>query len=215
MRFEPMTGIIMVGALTLSGESVPAPPLAVGGQPAEASARVPELPPGAVRLVSYAWHGRRVAICAQEPGPAIVQGARSWSRTRVWVHDGQTTRQVGTEPGTCDPAWSPDGEHVAVVAPDGLWVLSGDLRRTTHLVDARHSDAPANEFAHRTLSRPSWAPDASAVAYLVSSGGTSWVEVADVRTGETIYSSDPETYEFTWGEDSRSLHFGSRVVRLP
>ncbi len=101
------------------------------------------------------------------------------------------------------------------MAPDGLWVLSGDLRATTHLVDARHSDEPANEFAHRTLSQPSWAPDASALAFLVSNGATSWVEVVDARTGEMLYSSDPETYQFEWEADSRSLRFGSRVVRLP
>ena len=86
---------------------------------------------------------------------------------------------------------------------------------TTHLVDAGYTDEPANEFALRTLSHPRWAPDATALAFLVSSGGTSWVEVADAKTGATIYSSDPETYEFVWGPDSQSLHFGSRVVRLP
>ena len=102
-----------------------------------------------------------------------------------------------------------------MVAPDGLWVLTSDMRATTHLVGTRHMDEPANEFAHRTLSQPRWAPDASALGFLVSNGGTSWVEVADARTGAIVYSSDPETYEFAWGPDSQSLHFGSRVVRLP
>ena len=136
-------------------------------------------------------------------------------RTRVWVHDGVTIRQIATAPGTCDPAWSPNGELVAVAAPDGLWVLSSDLRYTTHLVDTRHTEAPANEFTHRTLSSPRWAPDASGLAFLVSSGATSWVEVVNARTGQQVYASDPETYEFAWEADSRSLRFGSRVVRLP
>ena len=175
----------------------------------------PALPAGAIRLVNYVRHGLRVAICAEEPGPAIEQGERSRPRTRVWVYDGRTTRQVATAPGTCDPAWAPDGNRVAVVAPDGLWVLSSDLRTTTHLVETRHIGEPANEFALHTLSQPRWAPDASALAFLVSSGGTSWVEVVNVKTGEAVYSSDPETYEFAWGPDSQSLHFGSRVVRLP
>ena len=175
----------------------------------------PELPPGAVRLVSHARHGSRVAICAEEPGPPIEQGAALIPRTRVWVHDGDKMRQVGTAPGTCDSAWSPNGEQIAVVAPNGLWVFSADLRETTHLVDTRHSDAPSNEEIHRTLSGPQWAPDASCLAFVVSTGATSWVETVDARTGRIVHTSDPETYEFAWGADSRTILFGSRVVRLP
>ena len=174
----------------------------------------PSLPAGAVRLVNFARYDNRVAICAEEPGPPVEQGVRLVPHTRVWVHDGHKLRQVATAPGTCDPAWSPNGERVAVAAPDGLWVLSSDLSATMHLVDTRHSETPANEFEHRTLSQPQWAPDASGLAFLVSTGATSWVEVVSVRTGQTIYTSEPETYEFAWGVDSRSLRFGSRVVRF-
>ena len=175
----------------------------------------PPVPPGALRLVNFTWHKGRVAICAEEPGPSIERGARLILRTRVWVRDGTTTRQVATGAGTCDPAWSPDGDWVAVAAPDGLWVLSADLRTTMHLVDTRHSEAPANEFDHRTLARPQWAPDASAIGFVVSNGGTAWVEVVGARTGDRLYTSNPETYEFAWEADSRALRFGPRVARLP
>lgn len=178
-------------------------------------AGLPELPSGAIRLVSHDRHGARVAMCGEEPGPPLEQRGRLVPRTRVWVDDGIKTRLVGTAPGTCDPAWSPDGEHVAVVAPNGLWVLSADLSQTMHLVDTRHSEDPGDELAHRTLSSPQWAPDASRLAFLVGSGATSWVEAVDARTGRVIHTSDPETYEFAWGADSESLSFGSRVVRLP
>ena len=175
----------------------------------------PPLPAGAIRLVNFVRHGDQVAICAEEPGPPIDQGLRSVSRTQVWVHDGAHVRQVATAAGTCDPAWSPDGKQVAVAAPDGVWILSSDLRTTTHLVDTRRTEAPVDEFDHRTVSQPQWAPDASGLAFLVSNGGTSWVVVVDTRTGESMYTSEPETYEFSWGADSVSLRFGTRVVRLP
>ena len=195
----------------------------VGAQPpdtnreavGETGPGAPPVPPGALRLINFTWHKGRVAICAEEPGPPVERGARLTPRTRVWVRDATATRQIATGAGTCDPAWAPEGDRLAVVAPDGLWVISADLRQTSHLVDTRHSETPANEFDHRTLAGPLWAPNASAVAVLVSNGATGWVEVFDVRTGQTLYSSEPETYEFSWSADSRSLRFGSRVVRLP
>lgn len=184
----------------------------VRNQPAD-GADLPALPPGAIRVVNHARHGVRVAMCVEEPGPPIELGEQSRPRTRVWVHDGVKIRRVGTALGTCDPAWSPDGESVAVVAPDGLWVLSADLARTTHLVDTRHSAAPGDP--PRTLSGPQWAPDASRLAFMVRSGPTSSVEAIDARTGRVIHSSDAETDEFVWGADSESLRFGLRVVPVP
>ena len=193
-----------------------AAPLARVGQPRSASqSNPPALPAGAVRLVNFDRRGARVAVCAEEPGPPIERDDRLIPRTRVWVDDGVETRRVGTAPGTCDPAWSPNGESVAVVAPNGLWVLSADLSVTIHLVDTERSRAADDEPASRTLSSPQWAPDASRLAFLVSSGVTSWVEAVDARTGRVIHTSDPDTYEFAWGPDSGSLHVGSRVVPLP
>ncbi len=190
------------------------PPAHQVGHP-DRTPRIPAVPPGALRVVGVAWHKGRAAICAEEPGSTVEPGRHPSARTRVWVRDGTTTRQVALGPGACDPAWSPDGGRLAVVTPDGLWVLSADLRRTTHLVDVRHADGPPGGFEQRVLSRPAWAPDAAALAFLASNGRTTWVEVVDVRTGARTYVSDPETYEFAWEADSRFLRLGSRVVPLP
>lgn len=205
----------LIGALGLAGIPAAAEQPPDGEHEATENPGPPPVPPGAIRLINYARHGKLVAICAEEPGPVIDRGGRLISRTRVWVGGDSTIRQVATEPGTCDPAWSPEGARVVVAAPDGLWVFSSDLRVTVHLVDTRHVESPANEFDHRTLSKPQWSPDASSLAFLISNGDTSWVEVVNARTGEVLYNSEPEIFEFTWGVDSRSLRFGSRVARLP
>ena len=190
------------------------PPAHRGGHPV-GSPRVPTVPSGALRVVKVAWHKGRAALCAEVPGSAVERAGRPIRPTHVWVGDGTTIRRVALGPGACDPAWSPDGDRLAVVAPDGLWVLSADLRRTTHLVDLRRLDGAPNGFERRTLSGPRWAPDGSALAFIVSNDRTTWVEVVDARTGERRYLSDLETYAFAWEADSRSLRLGSRVVRLP
>ena len=199
-------------SVAVSAPAVAQPARSNGGADAPGA---PPVPPGALRIVSFTWHAGRAAICAEEPGPAVEQGERSMPRTRVWVRDGTATRQVATGPGTCDPVWSPQGDLLAVAAPDGLWVLSADLRRTTHLVDTRQAREPANGFERRTVHGPQWAPDASALAFVVSDGTTSWVEVIDARTGAERYASDEGTADFAWEPDSRSLRFGSYVIRIP
>ncbi len=205
----------LIGALGLAWIPAVAQQVPDGEHEATDNPGPPPVPSGAIRLINYVRHGKLVAICAEEPGPVIDRGGRLISRTRVWVGGDSNIRQVATESGTCDPAWSPDGTRVVVAAPDGLWVFSSDLRVTVHLVDTRHAELPANEFGQRTLSKPQWAPDASSLAFLISNGSTSWVKVVNARTGELLYSSAPEIFEFTWGVDSRSLRFGSRVARLP
>ncbi len=212
---RPAVAAILLMIATASVLARPVqPPAQRGGHP-DGSSRTPAVPPGALRVVKVAWHKGRAAVCAEEPGEPMDRGGRPVPRTRVWVRDGTATRPVALGPGACDPAWSPDGHRLAVVAPDGLWVLTADLRRTTHLVDVRRADGSPGGFEHRALSRPQWAPDASAVAFVVSNGRTAWVEVVDARTGARRYVSDLETYEFAWEADSRSLRSGSSVVRLP
>ena len=212
-RYTTLFGIALISVVMSVALARPQDPDT--GVTGEESPGPPPLPPGALRLVNFAWDNGRVAICAEEPGPPVEQGARFIARTRVWVRDATAMRQIATSAGTCDPVWSPDGSFLAVVAPDGLWKLSGDLQLTSHLVDSRHSEVPANEFDYRLFAAPQWAPDGSAVAVLVSNGATGWVEVFDARTGMTLYSSEPETFEFTWESDSASLRFGSRIVRFP
>ena len=134
---RPAAAAILLAIMVAPAVSRPAqPPAHRAGSPV-GEPGMPAVPPGALRIVKVAWHKGRAAICAEEPGAAVERAGRSIRRTRVWVRDGTSDGQLGLGPGACDPAWSPDGRRLAVVTPDGLWVLSADLRRTTHLVDVR------------------------------------------------------------------------------
>jgi hypothetical protein len=65
------------------------------------------------------------------------------------------------------------------------------------------------------MSKPRWSPDGLRLAYLVTGGGTSWVEAVDAANGRRIFKSDPDTYSFEWTTDPRALRIGNRTVRLP
>lgn len=211
-RIHPLAAAFVVCCAAASAPAAQSPGRSSGSHAGSTSAAVP---PGALRIVAVARYGQRAAICAEVPGPPVERAGHRFRRTRVWVRDGAALRRVALGPGVCDPAWSPQGDRLALAAPDGLWVLSPDLRRTTHLVDVRRPAAAPDGREYRVLRGPQWSPDAAALAFVATNGRTTWVEVADARTGERRLVSELETHAFVWEADSRALRLGSRVVRLP
>jgi hypothetical protein len=173
----------------------------------------PPPPPGTDKVINYDRHGTVVAACAQKSGasPADNQGTPS---TEVWITDGRDVWKLSTALGSCDPAWSPDGARLAVAAPDGIWILSGqNQKQGERFTDVRLASDPESTLL--VFSRPRWSPDGRLLAAIVRNGTATWVEVMDVASGRRVFKSQPGASDVAWGNDSSSLKIGGRVVPLP
>ncbi len=93
-----------------------------------------------------------------------------------------------------------------------LHSLKGWNANVTRSVKAPITDFPGDETAHRK--EPAWTADGRHIAFQASNDAMSWIQAVDSQTGYEAYTSDPDTYDFSCGEDSVSFRFGSPVVRL-
>ena len=182
---------------------------------AAAAEAPPVLPDFLGSLVNYERQGERIAACMREPGSDVITGARRVPRTFVWVIERDQARQLGSVPGSCDPTWSPDGSRLAAVTSNGLWTYSPTLEDPRQLAEAHLPREPKGEFDYTAFAKPRWSPDGLRIAYLVTNGATSWVEVVEVATGRPLHRSAKDTYSFEWTTDPRVIKVGLTPVRLP
>lgn len=200
-----------------AGPGLTAPATPAAGAPSSGADRSgpPILPPFAGRIVNYDWRAGRAAACTIDPaGSGRTIGARTIPNTYVWVVDQEVVRQLGSTTGICDPAWSPDGARLAVAAPNGLWTYSPALENPVLLAETHLPREPKHPHDYTAFARPRWSPDGRHIAFLVTDGRETWLEVVEAQRGARVARSEPGIDDFVW-VDSQTVRAGDRTVRVP
>jgi penicillin amidase len=201
--------------MTAAGSAAPAATAGGAPDPGADEGGPPILPPFAGRIVNYDRRAGRVAACTIDPaGSARTVGARTIPNTYVWVIEQEVVRQLGSTTGLCDPAWSPDGTRLAVAAPNGLWTYSPTLEDPVLLAETHLPREPKHPHDYTAFARPRWSPDGRYIAFLVTDGRETWLEVVEARQGARVARSDPGVDDFTW-VDSQTIRAGDRTIRVP
>ena len=210
--FTLATGMLVAAQSLPAAPQVPARPASPPVQPADP----PKLPPFAGTLVNFDRVGEFAAACALDLGGGETKrGARAVPNTHVWVFHREIIRELGASPGACDPVWSPDGSRLAVVTPNGLWTYTPTLEEPRQLAEASLPDPPKNAHDYTAFSAPRWSPDGTRLAYKVTNGEATWVEVVDVASTRRLLRTEPGVKEMAWAADSSSVKIDGRDVALP
>jgi hypothetical protein len=173
------------------------------------------LPPGAVSLVNEDRFGSRLALCIETASEGVQRGPRKIPATEVWAGEHATLRKLNAGLGACDPAWSPDGRYLVLVAEEGLWLFSANSAEGRVRVESRVPPGLLAEYSYRAFARPEWSSDGALVALVVTNVGMSWVEVFEMASGRLLYTSPPGIHTFSWGANARDLKVGSLDIHLP
>jgi hypothetical protein len=197
------------------GPTAPGAPAAAAPSSGADESGPPILPPFAGRIVNYDRRAGRAAACTIDPaGSARTVGARTIPNTYVWVVDQEVVRQLGSTTGMCDPAWSPDGARLAVAAPNGLWTYSPTLEDPVLLAETHLPREPKHPHDYTAFARPRWSPDGRHIAFLVTDGRETWLEVVEAQRGARVARSEPGIDDFVW-VDAQTIRAGDRTIRVP
>jgi cytosine/adenosine deaminase-related metal-dependent hydrolase len=151
--------------------------------------------------VVYAWEGRlaAVALAGGEPREIPIAARLSFERREpalppvTFPAEGSEQRARGFS----GLALSPDGERVALLALERLWIVMADGR-----VEASHQ-------VHSSARSLSWSPDGAALAWSAGPRGDEDLFISDARTGaiRALPSLSGREIRPAWSTDGRHIAF--------
>lgn len=161
-------------------------------------------------IYELSYPGGQISQIIVNPGGNILYFSPSWSASgdkivfarsdsfgsKIYIvnRDGSGLRLLRDNAGT-DPAWSPDGEHIAYTIDFSLYVTDKDGKRLQHL-----GNSSAIGFF------PAWSPDGKRLAllgasgvgynaskiYLIDSDGNNLHPISDAVAGESHLAWSPD-----------------------
>jgi len=130
--------------------------------------------PGSHRRPTWAPDGKRLAFMSTDSAWSSYGGTtNSYSLHAVSVpFDGRVERLAGPVPGLikiADPAWSPDGRHIAYADESVIVILAlDDAKDTTRSIDVGPNVGGAGAYFVHSLA---WSPDGEFLAYEAGNPG--------------------------------------------
>ena len=148
------------------------------------------------RPTSLAWSRRgEIAFTVytsepDEPDDPYGTGTESWA-VRVIDPESRRNERLGAIPCSCEAAWSPDGERLAYVGPDG------QVRVHDRVTGSKHDVTP-RLMRRGGFGEVAWSPDGHHLLTVTRSGARGYALVSIPLDGSTTERRTPWTWALDW-----------------